>query len=440
MRIIEEIPLRKAEFILFSGTFFLRAVYSLYYWFVADPPVTNAYYEIACQILDQGKIFYDTSHPYYESVGPVMPLINALTMLVAGRNYLGLYIVTALASALTTLYTYKLARLLVDRSTALFAGLWSAFYLFYFFYTPTPGKDIWMAFFMVLLLYRLIRMVALRDYSWPQFIIFSALFTVSFHLDERFFLFSPFIFLLILKEETCSFRFLRLTRSLAFAGIVILLTVPWTIRNYNKHGKIVIISTRTERFTDRFFGYEPRPHIMDPFNDTYGAFYIHDYQVDSVITGLKTVTDGGRTISASQVAAMKKGILPAPLTGMQAAWSRLVTMFEPIQIRGRYERTGYFWYEKSLRHNIATFVFYGTLFLFSFPGFGFLVKKNRKVALILISVIIIYALVHALAIPYTNWRYRLPLDSLFIIAGCTGITGLYHRYLNGNKQKPADAI
>jgi 4-amino-4-deoxy-L-arabinose transferase-like glycosyltransferase len=412
---------RKIILFLFSVTLLMRVLYAIAFYFTNPQPVTNAYYEIALKILDQGRIFYETGNPYYESAGPLLPWINALTMMVAGRNYLGLYLVTALVSSLITMYTYKLARIVFDKSISFFIGAWSAFYLFYFYFTPAPGKDMWMAFFMVFLLYKMVMLFRLKEFSYRDFFLFTLMFVFSFHLDERFFVFSPFIFLYILIYETEFFSRFRTGKALIFAGLILVLMVPWTIRNYNVHNKIVIISTRTEAFTDRLFGYEPGEHIMDNFTDIHGAYYISEDQTDSVIKGLKTTTDGGRRIAPEMVTAMRNGNLPRPLTGIKAAMSRLVTMFEPIQLKGRFERTGYFYYKKSWRHNIATFFFYGVLFIFSLPGFYFIYKKDRNAAALFISVIIIYGMIHALAIPYTNWRYRLPLDAIFIIAGCSGM-------------------
>jgi hypothetical protein len=170
--------------------------------------------------------------------------------------------------------------------------------------------------------------------------------------------------------------------------------------------------------------------MMDEFNDIYGVYYIHEHQFDSVIAGHKTHTDRGRKISPEMVKAMKRGELPKPLTGIKAMWVRTLSMLEPIQIKGRYERSGYFYYMKSLKHNIATFLFYGILFLFSFPGFYYLYQLNRKVFYIFLFVILSYTFIHALAIPYTNWRYRLPLDSIFIIVGWLGIVNVFRFTLN----------
>jgi hypothetical protein len=416
---------KRIAILLFSAALVLRAAYALYFYFSQPLPATNIYYELAQEIISQGRILYDTSHPYYEFPGPVLPWINAVTMLVLGENYLGLYIVTAVGSSLITLYTYKTARLFLDKRVSVISGLWSLFYLFYFFYTPTPGKDIWMSFFMIFLIYNFIKLFGNQEFSYQRYFVFILMFAISFHLDERFFVFTPIIGLFLLNLDTSGFRKLNFSKTILFALLLIFLMVPWTYRNYRKHDKIVLLSTRTETFTDPIFGYETRAHMLDNANDIYGIYYIHENQFDSVIDGTKTHTDSGRKISPAMVTAMQKGRYPSPLTGIRAFSVRLLSMFEPLQIKGRYERSGYFYYQKSVKHNIVTFLFYGSMFLLSIGGFVKLYNSNTKVFYIFLSVILIYALIHALAIPYTNWRYRLPLDSIFIMVGVYGLVEIY---------------
>lgn len=427
---IEKIPDGKLGLYFFVITLILRVLYSLFAYFFQSLPETNLYYELAQDIIDQGKILYDTSHPYYEFPGPGIIWINALTMLLFGKNYLGLYLVTSIVSALITLYTFKLSRLIVDKTTAFIIGLWSTFYIFNFFYTPTPGKDIWMAFFMVYLLYLFCQLFIENGFSFPKLILFTTVYTFSFHLDERFFVFAPLIGLYMIYWETKGFKKFAIVKTISFGLLMILLMIPWTIRNYQKHDKIVILSTRTEAFIDPIFGYEPRGHMMDEFNDIYGAYYIHDYQIDSVIAGLKTKTDMGRNIDKAMVEAMKRGEMPEPLTGIKAMWVRTISMLEPFQLKGRYERSGYFYYKKSIRHNAVTFISYGFLFIFSFYGFFLLYQKNKLYFYLFATVILVYVLLHALTIPYTNWRYRLPLDSIFMIVGWLGIMNIYKMTLN----------
>ena len=394
----------------------------------------NLYYIIALDIVDQGKLFYETDHPYKDVVGPVMPWLNALSIYIFGNNWLGIFFFTSLASSLIVVVIVKISLLLFDRTTTLLAGIWAGISPLYLYYVPTPGKDIWIAFFMIYLIYMLLKLFELQRFSYIQYLIFILFFVVSFHLDERYFIFTPFIFLYILYHETNHLKKFKITKLLLFTGLVMLLMVPWTVRNFHKYGKIVILTKRTERFTDKLFGYEKKvEYFSDDFTGIKGLYYIHDYQIDSVISGKKTITDGGYQIPDIQIEAMRNGQLPKPLTGMDAFWSRIITMFEPFQLKGRYERTGYFYYKKSFRQNIATFLFYGILFFFSFPGFYYLYQRNKNTFFLFLSTIIIYALIHAFTIPYTNWRYRLPLDAIFIIVGSFGVTKLLSTIKNIQK-------
>lgn len=421
---------KQIAILLLFLTFFLHTIYAIYFYYFQSPPKTHLYYELAQEVIKQGRFIYDTSDSYSNVVGPVIIWINALTMLVFGKNYLGLYIVTSLGTALVTFFTYKTARLFLDKRTSLFAGVWSMMYLFYFYYTPDPGKDIWMAFFMIYLIYLLIKLFVKQIFTYRKFLLFILMFVISLHLDERYIIFCPFIVIFILFNNGPFFSLKNFKIATSFVVLTILLMLPWAIRNYYKYDKIVILTTRTERFTDKLFGYEPNEYFSDDFTSIKGLYYIPNYQLDSVITGLKTVTDAGYKIPIVQIEAMKNGQLPKPLTGVNAFASRIKTMFEPFQIKGNFEQTGYYYYKKSVKQNIATFLYYGIIFLFSFPGFYFLYKKNKPVFFLFSSTIIIYALLHALTIPYTNWRYRLPLDAIFIITGCLGMSEIYKKLNN----------
>jgi 4-amino-4-deoxy-L-arabinose transferase-like glycosyltransferase len=388
----------------------------------------KGYYQLAREILSHGKAFYDINiHLYAIVLGPGLPWINALTMLVFGQNWLGIFFVTSLASALVTLFTFKVALKVLNKPEALLAGLWSCFYLFYFIFAATSGKDIWMALFMILIIYFLIELFYKNKFSYPKFLLFIFIYVYSFHFDERFFMLAPFIFLYILISETSGFTKFKINKSVYFSFLVILLMIPWCIRNYEQHGKIVLISSRTERFTDKIFGYEPRQFGWTDIAGLYGYYYIHDYQIDSVLIGKKTITDGGCVISELQRQAMLNGQLPRPLKPIEAFWIRTKNLLRPFQIEGEYQVTGYCYYKQSFKHNVASFIFYGILFFFSFPGFYFLYKKDKNIFYLFFTTILIYTLIHSFFVPWTIWRYRLPLDSIFIIVGSCGIIQVYNR-------------
>ena len=175
---IEMQPEGRFAIILFFLAFALRAAYAIFHYYTQPLPATNLYYELAQEVIEQGKVFYDTSRPYYEFPGPFIIWVNALTMLVFGKNYLGLYLVTALVSGLITLYTYKTARLIVNKSAAVIIGLWSAFYFFYFYFTPSPGKDTWMAFFMIFLVHEMLVLFVNRHFTWWRYLLFIAAYVI----------------------------------------------------------------------------------------------------------------------------------------------------------------------------------------------------------------------------------------------------------------------
>lgn len=385
------------------------------------------YFYLAENIVERGKMFYDTDiHLYAEMLGPGLPWLNATTMLVFGQNWMGLFLVSSLASAFITLFIYKVAVIVADRRTAILAGLWSVFYFFYISFSASAGKEAWMSLFLIVVLYLLLKLFYLKEFSWKLFALLAFVYTYSFHFDERYLIFSPFIFLYILYWEKEGFRKFQVKKALLFTLLVLILTIPWTIRNYNEFDRLVLVSVRTAPFTDKIFGYENDTYIMDNYyGEESDFFYIHEHQIDSVIQGQITVTDGGYKISEQQRQAMSRGHMPAPLTGIKAFWIRVKDMHRPFQIGGEYQRTGYFYYEKSFRHNLVSFVFYGIVFFFSFPGFYFLYKRNKHHFYLLMTAIVVFTLLHGLLIPYTHWRYRLPLDAIFIIVGALGLLSIF---------------
>lgn len=423
---------RKLLIFLFILAFALRFGYSYYAYLNIDPSdpelFNNLYYLMALDIVDQGKIFYETDHPYKDVVGPVMPLLCAFSIFIFGNNWFGIFFFTSLASALIVLFIAKTCLLIFDRYSALIAGLWSAFSPLYLYFTPGTGKDIWMSFFLIFIIYYLIKLFNFKQYSLVKFVLFAMVFVVSIHLDERYIIFAPIAFLYILYSETNHFKKPAFAKSALFTLLVILFMIPWTIRNYHKYDRIVLLSTRTERITDKLFGLEPRENFLD---NAYGTelYYIHDYQIDSVINGTKTVTDGGFRINEATRKAIQKGNLPKPFTKMEAFWSRLTVMFAPVQFGGTWERTGYYYNEKSLSHNLSSFIFYGIMLFFSIPGFYLLYKRDPGIFFLLICILLIYTAIHVLTIPYTVWRYRLPLDAIFIVVGSFGLTSLVKQYI-----------
>jgi len=147
--------------------------------------------------------------------------------------------------------------------------------------------------------------------------------------------------------------------------------------------------------------------------------------MDSVKDGLITITNGGFRISEGQRKYMKEGNLPKPFNNKAAYWSRFKRIYRIYQFGGEWVRTGYEYEAVSKRFNLVSLLFFGPVLFFSLFGFRNLYEKRKRIFWLFLVPIIIYTLLHVFTIPYTEARYRLPLDALFIIVGCFGITQAY---------------
>jgi len=408
---------------LFVFAFLIRIVLAIVFFVTMDRSNCNydgnLYYIIAKDIVNQGNIFYTTDHPYKDVVGPITPWLNAATIYLLGDNWLGIFIVNSLISSFMVVIVYKLALWVFDKSTALLAAIWITISPIYLYFIPTPGKDVLMAFFMILIIYIFSKCFIFNKLNLIYFIFLIFVVTLSIHNDERYFILVPILFIFIFITENNSCERIKFKYSFLFLLSVILLMLPWTARNYKKFDRLVIITTRTERITDKIFGNSPRENTLD-YAYTLDYYYIHPVQIDSIISGLKTRSDGGCEISLAQRKEMANGNFPHKHSVLESYFSRFKEMFSPVNFGG-WSRGGYYYEKRSLTHNIISLLFYGIMLLFSIPGFYLLYNKYKVLFYLLISIITIYSLIHIFAIPYTVWRYRLPLDSLFILTGAKSI-------------------
>ena len=149
-------------------------------------------------------------------------------------------------------------------------------------------------------------------------------------------------------------------------------------------------------------------------------------QIDSVIAGQKNTFDNGRAISEKQIIAMKKGNKPHEFSKSEAFVSRILNLWLPARFRGYYIMRGYSYQEYSFRHNIAMMLSYGLLLPFTLIGFYLLFKQSWRLFTIFLGFPIWHTLIHAIFIPYTKERYRIPISPIIIIMGTAGIYHLFN--------------
>jgi hypothetical protein len=147
-------------------------------------------------------------------------------------------------------------------------------------------------------------------------------------------------------------------------------------------------------------------------------------KIDSILNGHQNIKDNaGRSINPQQLDAMIiHNKIPYPFSYFENALMSIRTLWKPIDITYNYTTGGYRFDGKwSLRHNIAVGLTYGILLPFMIIGLWKLFKTKKELAIFFIAIIVYHTIIHALFIPFTRFRYRVPIDFLVIMLGCYGI-------------------
>ncbi len=421
--------------LIFLISFIIRAIFAVFSYKsgVMDNFVDDAeYLNLARNFVNQGFFAMDISRmsPVASIVGPGIGWIMATVFLIVGESWLALFLVNAVVSSITSVLIYLIGLQVFSQGVGFWSGIWASCYILFIKYIPTAGKDIWIIFLVTLVVFLVIRLLYNKDGrskdQWVIMILMALTFTLLVHVDERYL---PFFGILIVFAGLSSENIKgRLLRSSALATVFILLMIPWLVRNYQVYDRVIIVSVRTADITDKMFGY-PKKTYFKSFDNLYE---IKPESVDSVIAGIKTQTDEGADIPAEQAQAMKDGIMPYKFSKFEQYFAVFINFWEPFDFNRGYAVFGYKYDgAKSLRNNLASFLTYGILLPFAFLGLYNLFKKNRLIALFLLSIIGLLTIIHVLFIPYTLERYRLPIDPLIILLGVSGIVSTSVRVKDG---------
>lgn len=383
----------------------------------------KGYMENAEQVISQGPLLLNTKAIDEWFVGPGLPYIMAGEMLVFGKNWLVIFLFNSLLGALNVILVFQLAKKITGSyPIAVISSIWCSCYILFIKYVPTAGKEPWMIFLFGITVYLILSISEKKNYLRLGFLIFA--FSYLIHLDERFFGFYPviIIFLYYLNSN----KKLGLKHSVFFAVSVLVLMVPWLVRNYNVYHKIVVLTPRTEHLTDPIFGYKGNNYIMT--DDQQMRWYISESGLDSIQNHGKVTYDSGEIIEQSELDALRKGIRPKRMTAMESYISNFIILWKPVDFKESFVENGYKFDGKwSWKHNLSSFLTFGLLIPFSIIGFIFLFRRNKKIALFLLTIIVYYTLLHVFFIPITVNRYRVPIDVFIVI---TGACGIYRTYMN----------
>jgi 4-amino-4-deoxy-L-arabinose transferase-like glycosyltransferase len=423
---------------IISAALFIRLLFGVGYYLrhgSADFIDDLDYISYAENIMSQGIFVPDISTLYSDShvVGPAFPLIVAGLYTIFGKHNIAVIATNAFISALLCIVIFLLADSYFNRLVAMLASMWSIIYVHYIWYIPRVLKEIWLAFLFPLVIYLFIREADRKSIS-AHLLFLACAYTFLIHMDERFSIFAPFLIVAFLYVGGGS-AILGLKKALIFTVVVLLLMVPWTIRNYQVYGKLVILTKRTTIFTDRIFG-------MTSSDDEYvqalkkmRSITLSREQLESVASG-DTISELQVWQSKGLQKAIRLGFIPHRFNRSERLKAEFIEFWRPCRYRSGFIGDGYrFETPWSTRHNIALIITYGALLPFFIIGALRLIWTKHRIGIFFLVLVAIHAASHILFAHVQN-RYRVPIDAFIIIIAFYGIIYLWDSFLKKLGKSP----
>lgn len=352
---------------------------------------------------------------------PGYPLMLAIIYFIFGENnYFAVFCVQAIVSAVTIYYIYLLSKsTLKSKKSALLTLLWAGLYLPYFMYSGNILREILVYFLITFTFYQLWQLFHNKKNSIInnfEFWKFSIAFLFLLHVDERFLFYIPIILLLFIIYKG---TWLGLKQYSIFIAILLLLMVPWTIRNFIAYDEFVLINTRTLGKNIRGL-----VKIKNAKDETKTKYY-RDYPSEEERALIKQGKNP-KNRSKNEIEIIKKNVYP-PKTKIHKIIYRSKEMWLPFRFWSDYDYVynTAFRGPWSIRHNIASIIFYGSLIPFFIYGTINIFRNKVPGRWLIIAPVISHALLHFITAAGRE-RYRIQIDSFIIIIGCYGIIAFYY--------------
>ena len=378
------------------------------------------YWDYAKNVISQGPFVMNPAvlDETAKIVGPGIAWIDAIPILLFGQTWLPIFLLNCIVSTFTIYLIYLIAKeITLNDSISVFAAIVSSVYIYFLKYIPTSGKEVWMAFFFTLVFYMILKLRHRRDHWTIYTIVLAFLFTFFIHIDERYLAYAPlFIIFIILLDKTGKSKGFK--KATIFTLFVLAFMTPWLIRNYIVYHRPIIVTLRTATITDKLFGY-PKQEYWDERS----RWYMTPSEIDSVIAGTRTTTHLGLPVSQEQLDAMRNGIIPYQFTPAETMWNSFKALWQPIDIiRWNYVQDGYrFDHVLSVKNNLSVFLTYGIMLIFAFYGIVLIKRYDKKLFYFFIGIFLLHTIIHVLLIPFTEYRYRIPIDATIIVLGSLGL-------------------
>ena len=350
----------------------------------------------------------------FMDVGPAIPLLIAFFVLLFNCSIIPFFVYNIIITSLMVPVLYSLSKELFNEKVGWLIALWGLFFVEANKYAPTVLKEP-----TLLLFFPLTLLLLLKSFKSPKPLKYIGLASLSFswliHTDERFFVYLPFLaVLLFLKKDSQITSPLK--RACCWSVFVLVLMLPWGIRNYYVFDQMVLLSPRVTAITSKFYGKN--------FAATSSHFSNDEVRQDLIQQRYARAQEFGE----------EHGIKPREFGKIEAKVKAFIHFWQPSFIKPTYIQYGYRSQMWSTKHNVASLLSYGFFLPFYLFGFILLIKKKNQIGFYIAFIPVLHSLLHA----YMVWpleRYRTPVTFIIVMIGIYAMTELVESYRRQPRQK-----
>ncbi|NIM19130.1 MAG: hypothetical protein GTO51_01975 [Candidatus Latescibacteria bacterium] len=312
-----------------------------------------------------------------EPVSPQAPgypmLLSIAFLLSGGRPWAGI-ILQAILGALTVIVVYRLGEKLGGKTCGAIAAIWLSLYANHILFANILLRDILACLLLVLLIHLLARPFSQMRYATFSSLVYAAL----VHVEPLYLLLFPAIAVFLLVKAT-RHALLNLQYFFLFTGFLLILSLPWTIRNYAVYRQPIPISLEAVDYLRLAPGVQKEKR-----------------------EALDTAAEGARRMSRIQQ------FRSNTVEFWRVTRFRAEELSEQARASGRTGEKAW-----SLRHNLINMVSYGLLLPLFALGIIFAIREKNRVGLVIAATTFIYCAIRVWS--FGSERARLPVEPFIIL-------------------------
>jgi len=326
----------------------------------------------------------------YSPRAPGYPVVLAALYLLSVKQLWLVAFYQAILGALTVLVVYRLGRLFLGTGLATIAALWFALHVYHIHLSYSFERDI-----AAVLLLMLVLLLVVRPFKRMRYALIAGLVcTALIHVDSQYLLLLP-VFALFVLFKTRHGLF-NIQYLLLFLSVVVVASIPWTVRNYAVYGQPLPIGLEAARFL--------RPVKVVVTEPSRGISDIES----KVVRASRARLIEQNTVEFWRFARFRGEQSPE---GTEASNTTAGRSLEPA------------W---SVRHDLVSILNYGVLLPFFLIGIVVAIRERNRTGLMLAAVTVAYFLMRAYL--GGNERTRLPIDPLVVLIAFYGVAALVRRF------------